>query len=201
MSTEFWDRRYAEPGFAYGTEPNAFLVSQRNRLVKGALALAVGDGEGRNGVWLAMQGLKVLSVDASHVGLEKAKRLAADRGVTLRTEQIDLTRWKWPTAEFDVVVSVFVHFPPDVRARMHHAMLMALKPGGVLILEAFTPQQLGFRSGGPPVAEMLYTAEMLRLDFSGAAIESLDECETDLQEGPYHRGRAAAVRLVARRPG
>jgi cyclopropane fatty-acyl-phospholipid synthase-like methyltransferase len=201
MNNDFWNTRYAEAGYAYGTEPNAFLVSQGNHLKPGMQALAVADGEGRNGVWLAQQGLDVLSVDASAVGLRKARELAADRGVSIRTEQVDLTTWQWPEQEFDVVVAIYAHFPPGVRARMHRAMFEALKPGGVLILEAFTPDQLKYKSGGPPVAEMLYTADMLKIDFAGGEILQIQESITELAEGRYHRGPAAVVRLVLRRPG
>jgi len=200
MMTEFWNARYGEPGFAYGTEPNAFLVAQKNLLRPGMKALAVADGEGRNGVWLAQQGLEVLSVDASEVGLRKAQQLAADRGVKLRTDRVDLTAWSWPEQEFDVVAAIFVHFPPEVRARLHRRMFEALRPGGTLILEAFTPAQLSYKSGGPPVLEMLYTADMLRIDFAGAEILQIEECITDLEEGKYHRGPGAVVRLVLRRP-
>lgn len=197
--SEFWDQRYAEPGYAYGTEPNAFLASQRHRLKPGMRALAVADGEGRNGVWLATQGLEVLSVDASAVGLAKARALARRRGVRIRTEQADLTRWDWPQAAFDVVAAIFIHFMPEHRTRMHRAMLAALAPGGLLILEAFTPRQLEYRSGGPPLREMLYTADMLRADFASAEILLLEETLTELHEGAYHRGTAAVVRLIARR--
>jgi len=200
-NTDFWNSRYGESGYVYGTEPNAFLVSQRQFLKPGMQALAVADGEGRNGVWLAQQGLDVLSVDASEVGLRKAAQLAADRGVSLRTEQVDLTTWTWPETEYDVMAAIYIHFPVEVRARMHHAMLQALKPGGVLILEAFTPEQLHFKSGGPTVAAMLYTPDLLRMDFAGAEIQFLETCVTELAEGRYHRGPAAVVRLVARRPG
>jgi cyclopropane fatty-acyl-phospholipid synthase-like methyltransferase len=198
--TDFWNARYGEPGFAYGTEPNAFLVAHKDLLRAGMRALAVADGEGRNGVWLAQQGLDVLSVDASEVGLRKAQELAADRGVRIRTEKVDLTDWKWPEARFDAVAAIFVHFPPEVRAHMHRCMFEALKPGGLLFLEAFTPEQLNFRSGGPPVLEMLYTADMLRIDFAGGEILQIEECVTDLEEGKYHRGPGSVVRLVLRRP-
>jgi len=200
VNHDFWNQRYSEPGFAYGTEPNAYLVSQRHLLRPGMKALAVADGEGRNGVWLAQQGLDVLSIDASEAGLRKAAQLAADRGVPLRTEHADLATWTWPEAEYDVIAAIYIHFPAELRARMHHSMLQALKPGGVLILEAFTPEQLKFKSGGPPVLEMLYTAGQLRLDFAGGEILQLEECITDLAEGRYHRGPAAVVRLVLRRP-
>lgn len=199
MSREFWDSRFAEKGFAYGTEPNEFLVSQKRYLKPGLKALAVADGEGRNGVWLASQGLEVLSVDQSAVGLAKARELAAQRGVSIRTEQADLTTWKWPENEFDVVAAIYIHFPPTVRLRMHAAMYGALKPGGILILEAFTPKQLEYKTGGPQDPAMLYTMEMLRKDFVAGERLLLEETITGLNEGPYHRGQAAAVRLVLRK--
>lgn len=201
MSREFWDSRYGEPGFAYGTEPNAFLREQAGRLSPHSRVLVVGDGEGRNGVWLATHGHEVLSVDASSVGLAKAHRLAAERGVLLQTEEVDLSTWVWPVAAFDAVVSIFLHFRPDIRARLHGAMLAALKPGGLLILEAFTPDQLKHSSGGPRDREMLYTSGMLRQDMDTGEILLLDELVTELDEGEYHRGPAAVVRLVSRRPG
>jgi 2-polyprenyl-3-methyl-5-hydroxy-6-metoxy-1,4-benzoquinol methylase len=200
MNNEFWNARYAETGYAYGTEPNAFLVAQKNYLKSGGKALAVADGEGRNGVWLAQQGLDVLSVDASEVGLRKTQELAAERGVTIRTEKVDLTTWAWPNQQFDVVAAIYIHFPPEVRARMHRHMYDALKPGGILMLEAFTPDQLQYKSGGPPVLEMLFTADMLRNDFAGGEVLLLEETTTELVEGKYHRGPAAVVRLILRRP-
>jgi cyclopropane fatty-acyl-phospholipid synthase-like methyltransferase len=200
MTNDFWNTRYSEPGYAYGTEPNAFLVSQREYFKPGMKALAVADGEGRNGVWLAQQGLEVLSVDASAVGLSKARELAVLRGVSLRTQQVDLMTWDWPQHEFDVVAAIFIHFPPETRARMHAKMYRALKPGGILILEAFTPEQLQYQSGGPPVREMLYTAEMLRAELPEAEILMCEESLTNLEEGPYHRGQAAVVSLAARHP-
>ena len=199
MTNDFWNARYAEPGFAYGTEPNSFLVSQKQYLKPGMKALAVADGEGRNGVWLAQQGLDVLSVDTSEVGLRKARELAQSRGVSLRTELADLTTWKWPEHEFDLVVAIFIHFMPESRARMHANMLRALKPGGMLIMEAFTPKQLEYKTGGPPVKEMLYTADMLREEFSEGEVLRLEEILTGLNEGPYHRGMAAVVRLIVKR--
>jgi len=197
----FWDERYAEPGYAYGTEPNAFLAAQQARLRPGGRALVVADGEGRNGVWLARQGLAVLSVDASGVGLAKAQALAATYGVTIDTLQADLTTWDWPLAEYDVVVAIFAHFRPEHRARLHASMVAALRPGGMVILEAFTPAQLGYASGGPRDPEMLYSADLLRADFAAAEILLLDETLTELDEGRYHRGTGAVVRMLARRPG
>lgn len=197
---DFWEARYSEEGFAYGTRPNAWLEQKADLFRPGARVLAVADGEGRNGVWLAGQGLDVLSVDQSAAGLAKARRLAAERGVAIHTETADLFEWDWPQRAFDAVVSIYVHFPPEQRARMHRAMLAALKPGGVLLLEAFRPEQLEYASGGPRALDMLYTANMLREDLAGSEIIELDELLTELDEGPYHAGAAAILRLVAVKP-
>lgn len=204
MTPDFWNQRYAEPGFAYGTEPNAFLASQHGRLRPGMMALAVADGEGRNGVWLACQGLDVLSVDASEVGQRKTREFAAQRGVRVRTEQADLAHWQWPVARFDLVAAIYAHFPPDIRPAMHRAMYEALAPGGILVLEAFGPQQLNFQSGGPRTPEMLYTVALLRADLANVAPTPaylhLEETLTELDEGRYHRGRAAVLRALVQRP-
>lgn len=200
MSSEFWDERYARRDYVYGTEPNAFLVKQRWRLDRGMEILAVADGEGRNGVWLAQQGMKVMSVDGSPVGLQKALKLALRRGVTLKTACADLLDWAWPQGVFDAVVAIFIHFRPGDRERMHRAMLEAVKPGGLIIMEAFRPEQLDYGTGGPPVRDMLYSADMLRADFAEADILELEEVETELDEGPFHNGLAATVRMVVRRP-
>lgn len=197
---DFWEQRYSEKGWAYGTEPNQFLSTQAERLKPGMKALVVGDGEGRNGVWLAQQGLDVLSVDYSAAGLRKARELAIAKGTRLNTECVDLTQWRWPIAVFDVVVSVYLHFSPEVRTAMHRAMLQALKPGGVLILEAFNKNQLQYKSGGPAVAVMLYSSDELRADFSGAQIQILEEVVAQLNEGKYHVGPGAVVRLVLTNP-
>ncbi len=199
MPTTFWDERFSEQAFVYGTEPNAFLVEQAVRLAPASRILVPGDGEGRNGVWLAGRGLRVLSVDASAVGLAKARRLAEERGVDIATEVADLAIWKWPVAEFDAVVAVFLHLPPAHRASIHGAMAAALKPGGIVILEAFRPEQLTFGSGGPKDPALLYTAEQLKADFAGLEMLLLDDAVVELGEGKLHSGTAATVRLVARR--
>lgn len=202
-SENFWNDRYENQAFAYGTEPNAFLLEQKDRFRTGTRALAVGDGEGRNGVWLAQQGLSVLSVDLSATGLQKAQQLAQDRGVALETQAVDLSAWDWPVAAFDVVVSIYVHFAPDVRKGIHQAMIRALKPDGLLIIEAFTPEQLVYQakcqSGGPPKEDMLYPPDTLRRDFAEANELELYEAIVELREGEYHTGPAAVVRGVFRR--
>ena len=197
---DFWEQRYSEKGWAYGTEPNVFLSAQGAHLKPGMKVLVAGDGEGRNGVWLAQHGLDVLSVDYSSAGLRKARELAIAKGTRLNTECVDLTRWRWPVAAFDVVVSIYLHFAPDVRTVMHRAMLQALKPGGMLILEAFNKNQLQYKSGGPPVAAMLYSGDELRADFTGAHIEILEEEVAELNEGKYHVGPGAVLRLILRKP-
>jgi len=200
MMKEFWDDRYRAPGYAYGEVPNSFLTSHERLYRPGQRALAVADGEGRNGVWLADRGLEVLSVDRSEVGLDKAKLLAASRGVSLETHCVDLAEWDWPEAAFDHVVAIYAHFPPDVRQQIHRAMLQSLRPGGVLLMEAFSPEQMDYQSGGPRDPAMLYSAVMLREDFVDGDIEEIAETLTSLDEGPYHQGPAAVTRAIVRRP-
>ena len=199
MNIQFWDSRYGEEGFAYGMTPNVFLSSFADRFKTGQKVLVVGDGEGRNGVWLAEQGCKVVSVDSSRVGVDKAKNLAAEKGVEIEAVCADLNDWDWPELEFDFVVIIYVHFPPDVRATLHNKVVSTLKQGGQLIMESFTPEQLNYSSGGPPVLEMLYTPEMMATDFKALEIQQLEECITELNEGKYHCGEGAVVRLLARK--
>ena len=199
MDKTFWNSRYDEEGFAYGTSPNVFLSSFADAFKSGQKVLVIGDGEGRNGVWLAEQGCSVVSVDSSKVGVEKARKLAIDNGVEIEAICADLNDWAWPESAFDFVVIIYVHFPPDLRALLHHKVIAALKPGGQLIMESFTPQQLNYTSGGPPVLEMLYTAEMMQDDFKFLEIQQLEECITELNEGKYHCGEGAVVRLVAKK--
>ncbi|GAB6051980.1 class I SAM-dependent methyltransferase [Magnetospira thiophila] len=195
-----WHDRFNVDDYIYGTAPNRFLVSQAHRLRPGQSCLAVADGEGRNGVWLAEQGLIVHSVDGAASGLAKARKLAETRGVPLHTELADLRHWNWPKATYDVVAALFIHFASDDRPTMHRAMAEALKPGGLLLMEVFHPDQLAYKTGGPPVVDMLYAAATLREDFNGLTIESLEECRTELDEGVLHSGTAAVTRLIATRP-
>lgn len=201
MMKDFWNDRYREPGFVYGETPNTFLVSHERFYRPGQRALAVADGEGRNGVWLASRGLQVLSVDHSEVGLQKARALAERHGVSLETRCVDLAEWDWPEGVFDHVVAIFAHFPPTVRQSIHRAMLHSLKPGGLLLLEAFSPEQIDFQSGGPRDPDMLYSAVMLREDFVDGDIEEISDTVASLDEGPFHQGPAAVIRALVRRPG
>jgi SAM-dependent methyltransferase len=195
----FWDEKFGGNDYLYGTRPNSFLMSRATLFSPGMRAAVPGDGEGRNGVWLAERGLDVLSVDSSAVGQAKARALAAERGVPYRTELADLTLWDWPRETFDAVVSVFCHLHRDHRQRVHRAMLDALKPGGIVVMEAFRPEQLSYRSGGPKDPDMLFSVAALAEDFAGAEFVHCVEALDSLDEGPLHRGPAATLQVVVRK--
>ena len=193
-----WDERYAQDGYLFGTEPNAFLVSQRHLLKPGMSCLAVADGEGRNGVWLAQQGLRVLSVEASQVALEKAKNLARQRGVTVEFERADLAQWHWGENRFDAVAAIFIQFaPPALREQMFAGIKHCLKPGGLLLLQGYTPRQLEYKTGGPPLAENMYTEALLRNAFGDMEISHLREHNDHIGEGTAHSGMSALIDMVA----
>lgn len=196
----FWDQQFAVEGFKYGTAPNAFLTTQAHRLAPGSQVLVPGDGEGRNGVWLAQQGHTVTAVDNSQVGLDKAQALASERGVSISTVHADLAAWSPEPSSVDAVVLVYLHLPPALRAKAHASLAQALRPGGWWILEAFHPAQLAHSSGGPKDEAMLYTPELLASDLGEqlAVIESWSG-ETSLDEGPGHQGLAHVTRWVAQK--
>ena len=194
---ERWETRFSAPGYHFGTEPNAFLKSKAHLLRAGQNALAVADGEGRNGVWLAEQGLAVLSVDFSPTAQRKAQALAAERGVTLRTETADMTNWTWPEEAFDVIAAIFIQFaPPDGQARMFEGMKRALKPGGLLLIEGYGEKQLEYGTGGPKNIAQLYTRERLERTFEDFAKIEISEYDAMRIEGDGHTGMAALVDLV-----
>lgn len=194
---DFWDRVYEGDAYRFGLEPNAFLVARACDIAPGGAVLCIGDGEGRNGVWLARRGFKVTSLDQSPVGAHKCAELAARLGVALEVVIGRLPEHPLPAGSFDAVALIFVHLEPELRRAVHAAALRALRPGGVVILEAFNPAQLGRKSGGPPTRERLQTAADLAQDFAGLEHVVLEETETELDEGDGHRGPAAVVRLVA----
>lgn len=191
-----WDDRFSQAEPVYGDKPNAYLCAQVHRLAPGSSVLVPGDGYGRNGLWLASQGFRVHTVDLSLIGVERARNSARASSLDLTIDQADLSTWNWPENKFDAVVSVFLHLFPDVRPAIHDRMLRALVPGGICILEAFTPAQLQFSSGGPKQVQLLYTAEILRQDFAAAEILALEETTVSLDEGRMHRGLAAVVRGI-----
>lgn len=200
---EFWDERYRGGDFAFGTAPNAFLASQAQYLKPGLRAFVPGDGQGRNGVWLAQQGLIVESVDISPIGVAASKELAKARGVEINAMVGDLLDWNWPLRRYDLVASLYLHFLDFDRPRLHQAMLNALKPGGILILEAFSVDQLEFQkshsSGGPKTADMLYSEAKLAADFVDASILLMEKATVVLSEGHRHQGPAAVMRAVVQK--
>lgn len=196
----FWDEQFGAPGHKYGTAPNAFLVDEASRIAPGSRVLVPGDGEGRNSVWLAEQGHVVTALDQSSVGLAKARALAAERGVTIATEQADLETWHPAAGAWDAIVLTYVHLPAAWRAKAHARLAHGLRSGGVLLLEAFHPRQLGRASGGPKDVTMLVTLEQLHADFGGALVEQVGwEGEVTLDEGPGHQGAAVVTRYIGRR--
>lgn len=195
----FWDARYVGGEYVFGIEPNRWLAAHEHLLRRRMRAFLPGDGEGRNGVWLAERGLVVTTVDASPVGVEKARRLAAERGVTLDAQVADLREWKYPASAYDLAVLAFVHVDIGERSGFHAEVAATLRSGGHLLLEGFTPAHLG-RKGGPKSADRMFTAAILADDFSALDILHLDECEVELPEAERHGGPAAVVRLLARMP-
>ncbi|MFM2059598.1 MAG: hypothetical protein RLY71_3983 [Pseudomonadota bacterium] len=197
----FWDERYAGPDYKYGTLPNEFLRTQvAGRLSPGNRVLVPGDGEGRNGVWLAGQGMAVTTLDYSAQGVDKALKLAAQHGVALEALCADLAEWRAAPASFDAVALIYLHLPSALRRRAHRQLAEALVPGGWLILEAFEPAQRQFSSGGPRDVDMLMRVEDLREDFAGQLdLELLESVQIELSEGGGHVGPARVVRLIGRR--
>lgn len=201
-ATDFWSDRYRAAGedFLFGTAPNRFLASQAALLTRGEHALSIADGEGRNAVWLARQGLQVTATELSPVALDKAARLAAAEGVSVAFIRADALNWAYPEATFDLVVGIFIQFAsPAERDALFADMKRTLRPGGRVVLQGYTPKQLDYRTGGPSAVENLYTPELLRESFADFDIEQLTEYEDVLDEGLAHRGQSALIGLVARK--
>jgi len=197
---ERWEKRFSVPDYVFGTEPNVFVKSQAAALPKSGAALAVADGEGRNGVWLAERGLDVLSIDWSPTALGKARALAKQRGVTLRTEQVDLVQWRWPAAAFDVIAAIFIQFlTPDERRQVFAGIRNALRPAGLLLIEGYRPEQLNYKTGGPSLVENLYTRALLEAEFGGLSEVQITENDSMTSEGTGHVGMAALIDLVGRK--
>jgi SAM-dependent methyltransferase len=196
-----WNSRYDRPDFLFGSEPNAFLASHQTLFVKGKKALAVADGEGRNSVWLARQGLLVDAFDISSVGVAKAKEYARTAHVGVNFHVCDCDSWDWQPAAYDYVVAIFVQFAgPQMRQRLFANMVSTLKPGGYLVLQGYTPKQLEYKTGGPPEVSHLYTEGLLKSSFKGVEFVELRSYEAEIEEGAQHRGRSALIGMVARMP-
>jgi SAM-dependent methyltransferase len=191
-----WDERYAGDGYVYGTKPNDYLKAHAELFASGARILCLAEGEGRNAVYLAEQGLDVMAVDASAVGLAKAQRLAKERGVSIETHQVDLADMDLGQQQWDGIVSIFCHLPPEVRQALHRTVYNALKPGGLFVLEAYRPEQLLFKTGGPPKAEWMMTADLLQQELAPLQFEQLQEMDRLVHEGHGHTGLGAVVQAV-----
>ena len=202
-----WSKRYRDAGdeYLFGTAPNRFLAHRADLLQNGSTALSVADGEGRNSVWLAEQGLNVTAIEISAVAVEKARRLAAGRKVEVRFVLADMLAPDWPPVQlhnaFDWVIGIFIQFVgPEERARQFAAMKQLTSTGGRILLQGYTPKQLDFGTGGPSAVENLYTREILLAAFAGWEIEELVEYEDVISEGTGHQGCSALIGLVARKP-
>ena len=201
LATEQWDSRYAPSTYVYGYRPNDFLVENHLMLRRGSRVLALGDGEGRNGVWLAEQGHRVTSIDLSQVGVRKARTLATERGVTVDTHVGDLVEWLavHPAARgpWDGVVSIFVHLAPDERRRVAELVTPRLSPRAVLLLEAFTPAQRQLGTGGPAEEDRLLTRERVVGDWPGLHLD-IRIADRRMFEGTRHQGLASVIQVLGR---
>ncbi len=199
-----WNERYADANeYLFGTAPNAFLERQKARFKPGMKVLAVCDGEGRNGVWMAELGCEVWSVDAAPNATDKARRLAVERGVSdrMHISTHDMMQWDWKAQQFDAVVGIFFQFAnPKMRTSLFQGMQEATKPGGLIVLEGYGLKQLEFNTGGPKDAENLYTIPLIREEFSKMNIEFVEEYDASLSEGARHQGMSALVDMVATKP-
>lgn len=192
-----WDERYATPEYVYGTAPNAFLAAHASELQGPVLSIA--EGEGRNAVFLAEQGLEVLGVDASAVGLTKALALAAARGVHIDTEAVDLAEFVPAEGRYGAVVSIFAHLPSALRAELAPRLLRALRPGGLLLLEAYAQGQRSRDTGGPKDPDLLMSVEAVQKEYGALEPLLLQEIERDVTEGVLHTGPALVVQFIGRR--
>ncbi|BET68718.1 class I SAM-dependent methyltransferase [Opitutales bacterium ASA1] len=200
MDAAFWDNRYAGDAFVYGTEPNAFLIEQAHRIPAGGRVLCMAEGEGRNAVHLAALGHEVTALDQSGVALAKARRFAASRGVTVSTLVADLAVYDFAPTGWAAIVAIWAHLPHGLRRVVHGRCVDALAPGGVVLLEAYTPDQLRYDTGGPRNLDALMTLAALREEFAGLEFEVGREIERDVREGSGHTGRSAVVQVAARKP-
>jgi len=197
MSKQFWNERYKAVESVYGNEPNVFFKEQLDKLQPGLLLLPA-EGEGRNALYAAAKGWQVDAFDFSEEAREKALRKATALNLSIVYSHEDIQTVKLPDATYDIIALIYVHLPPDLRQAFHQQCIDALKPGGVLILEAFTKEQLHNTSGGPKDSAMLYSLPDITADFSGLHVLQATEEIVQLNEGDYHRGKADLLRLVGK---
>ena len=194
-----WNERYATEEYVYGTAPNTFLASVADQLSPGSRLLCLAEGEGRNAVYLAGLGHDVVAVDQSSVGLEKARSLAKEKGVEIEVVVADLADYQIKPVSWDVIISIFCHTPPELRKKIHASVVAGLAPGGLFILEAYTPDQIELKTGGPPVAELMMTLDDLKLELAGLTLIHAAELRRDVNEGRLHNGPGAVVQIVGQK--
>jgi SAM-dependent methyltransferase len=196
-----WNARYSREDYHFGEEPNAFVRSHAHLLSPSQTALCVADGEGRNSVFLAGKGLAVTAFDFAPNAITKAQKLAARRSVAVDHRLGDIYSWDWAAAAYDAVVAIFVQFMGlDERDPVFAGMKSAVKPGGLVLLEGYRPEQLAYGTGGPPRRENMYTVDWLAGQFAGWSMLELNAYDTEIQEGQGHGGMSALIDLVARKP-
>ena len=196
---EHWDERYSAENYIYGTNPNAWFFAKLEELTPGKILLPA-DGEGRNAVYAATKGWEVTAFDQSVEGRKKALKLAAEKGVNIEYLIHDLSEFEAEKEHFDAIALIFVHMPAEIRTTVHQKLLKSLKPGGHIILEAFTPTQLKNKSGGPRTEDLLYECEQIKHDFLSLELIERLELTVQLDEGPLHQGEASIIRLFAKNP-
>lgn len=192
----FWDEEFDRPGYVYGTEANDFLKSYVNALPQGNI-LCLAEGEGRNAVFLALQGYQVTAIDFSQVGLDKAKKLADVNNVNITTICADLETYDLGEQQWDGIVSISCHFPSDIRQALYKKVMNALKPSGIFLIESYTPDQLKYKTGGPPEADMMTYKETLLEELPDLEFSYLQEKVRNIQEGANHYGTSAVVQGIA----
>lgn len=200
-ATQFWNERFDKAEFIFGKEPNEYLVEKANQYFKPRdKVLCIADGEGRNGVWLAKQGMQVVGFDASDIALAKAKQFSKDNQVEVEYSFSDVDGFAWEQNAYDAVIGIFIQFAdPAMRARIFEQTFKTLKPGGLFILQGYTPKQLDYKTGGPSLIDHLYTEDLIRGLTKDFEILELVSYEKELSEGPRHTGMSALLGLVARK--
>lgn len=198
MDAVFWNERYASDDYVFGEAPNEFVAQCAAEIPAGPV-LCLAEGEGRNAVYLATLGHGVTAIDQSETGLAKAQRLAQARGVRIETHVTNLEKYSITPGAWAGIVAIFAHLPPQLRGRIHREVVAGLQPGGIFILEAYTPAQLAFGTGGPKSPESFMTLAGLRQELAGLNFLIARELERDVVEGNAHTGRAAVVQILGRR--
>lgn len=196
-----WNQRYDRPDYLFGTEPAVFLTRAAGVLPDGSSVLCVADGEGRNSVWLAGLGHEVTAFDYSDIAVSKARALAKARDVSVDFREGNILSWNWAERHYDAVVAVFIQFlSPDLRDEVFASMTAAIRPGGLLLLHGYAPRQVEYGTGGPGIAENMYTLDMLRSAFADFEVLEARDYDAEIAEGEGHSGKSGLIDFVARKP-